>query len=1073
MSYESFYTSLNPEQQRAVDTLDGPLMVLAGPGTGKTQLLSLRTANILRMTDLYPSNILILTYTNAGVKAMRERLAKIIGPSGYDVVVETFHGFANSIIVESEEATNIKGERIEMTDLERIYLLEKLLDTLDGIKSIRPANAPYHYRHDIQSNMSALKRDGITPQRLEQFLKNYKADGKLIEDKHVEKLKAFAKVYKAYEEAKMGGNDIFDQRGRYDFDDMILLANDSLRSEPELLARYQEQFQYVMVDEFQDTNGAQLELLKILFSDPRSNVCVVGDDDQSIYRFQGASSGNFKIFEGNYEGVEKIVLHKNYRSYEDILVKSAEIIRQVPLEERVADKILEASRGKNAVPSISCDRFGTLEEELTFLVQEIKKLPASEWNEVAVLVRDRKSAQDIIEALLQSGVAYSTDGKEDIRGEFRIQQLIKLLQVAKRNLEFEEKDLLLFEVLLFDFWQIDYQDLIAFTTWVAKKKTDYRKSMKRRKSKPSKKTEDGEQMSFDASEEFISNSPEKSSSFSDGQPTLFNELFLRFPAPFRTAALDQDGPTEEESSQLTICSEISFKKPNRIHRASWALGRLIQRAAHYPVLSLILDFIQDAALVDFVLNTYSNQQILKLRELRSISSFVENLKKANQSRPGIALDTYVNDLDQLERHQIALAGEMVSSNQHGVKILTAHGSKGLEFNYVFVPFCIQDKSWPKRPKGSLIPLPHELMVGQETVHDKDAEKKLHQFDENRLFYVAATRAKNRLIFTAAPQDKQVVSQFLSNAGLVPEKLTDISEEETLIQLLKKTPQNDPVKHSGNTLAGLAQEISLSPSSLNNYLTCPRKFLYHNLLKAPQKKIAALIYGQCIHKALEKSYRRYLKEEQFPPVEYFEAEFRQELEWQGPDPSAKQSCLQKLEDAKNWYRQTAEQGALKPLELERKLTKKMPDGLIFSGQFDKVETIGTSGEVQVVDYKTGEPDKHIKALDNCDDIFSDECDDYLRQLIAYKMLYESGYNRRKVTSGQLVFIDPVKSTVKKYGLEEGKFVSKTIQLNDKMVKDYEKLIGETWKKIQDLKFDQLAEYDPKKCDFCPYRGVCWK
>lgn len=1072
MNYESFYKSLNPEQQKAVDTLDGPLMVLAGPGTGKTQLLSLRTANILRMTDLYPSNILVLTYTNAGVKAMRERLAKIIGPNGYDVVVETFHGFANSIIVESEEATSIKGERIEMTDLERIYLLEKLLDTLDGIRSIRPANAPYLYRPDIQVNMSALKRDGITPQRLERFLKNYKADGKLIEEKHVEKLKAFAKVYKAYEEAKTGGNDLFDKRGRYDYDDMILLANESLKSEPELLARYQEQFQYVMVDEFQDTNGAQLELLRILFSDPRSNVCVVGDDDQSIYRFQGASSGNFKIFEDNYEGVEKLVLHKNYRSYQDILGKSAEIIRQIPAEERVSDKTLEAVRGNNASSSVTSHRFGTLEEELTFLVQEIKKMPASEWNEVAVLVRDRKSAQDIIEAFLQSGIAYSTDGKEDIRGEFRIQQLIKLLQLAKRNLEFEEKDLLLFEVLLFDFWQIDYQDLIAFTTWVAKKKTDYRKSIKRKRSKSSN-TSENDQMSFDTSEEFASSTPEKASSFSDGQPTLFNELLLRFPAPHRSAALEQDGPTEEESKLLTINREMDFKKVNKLHRAAWALGRFLQRSSHFPVLSLVLDFIQDAALVDFVLNTYGHQQILKLRELRSISSFVENLKKANQSRPGIVLDTYVNDLDQLERHQIALAGEMVSSNQHGVKILTAHGSKGLEFNHVFVPFCIQDKCWPKRPKASLIPLPHELMVGQESIHDKDAEKKLHQFDENRLFYVAATRAKNHLVFSAAPQDKQVVSQFLSNVGLAPEQSTEISEEETLIQLLKKTPASDPVKGSANTLAGLVQEISLSPSSLNNYLTCPRKFLYHNLLKAPQKKIAALIYGQCIHKALEKSYRKYLKEEQFPPVEYFEEQFKQELEWQGPDPSAKQSCLQKLEDAKNWYRQTAEQGALKPLELERKLTKKMPDGLIFSGQFDKVEVIGSSGEVQVVDYKTGEPDKHIKSLDNCDDIFSDECDDYLRQLIAYKMLYESGYNRRKVTSGQLVFIDPVKATVKKYGLEEGKFVSKTVQLNDKMVADYEKLIGETWKKIQGLQFDQLAEYDAKKCDFCPYRGVCWR
>ena len=1062
MNYEKYYQQLNPEQQKAVDTLEGPVMVLAGPGTGKTQLLSLRTANILRQTDLYPSNILILTYTNAGVKAMRERLARIIGSNGYDVVVETFHGFANSIIVESEEAASVKGERIEMTDLERIYLLEHLLDTLEGIKIIRPANAPYLYRQDIQSNMSALKRDGITPERLKEFLKTYHADGRIIEEKHVQKLKAFALVYEAYEKAKTPDGGVFDVRGRYDFDDMILLATDSLRHEPDLLAKYQEQFQYVMVDEFQDTNGSQLLLLKTLFADPSSNICAVGDDDQSIYRFQGASAGNFHLFEGSFLNVEKVLLHKNYRSYQEILEKSSYIIRQVPSEERVMDKPLEAARGSQQSPAVHSHRFGTLEEELTYLVQEMRNIPAEEWSDTAVLVRDRKSAQDIIEAFLQSGIPYSTDGKEDIRGEFRIQQLIKLLRLAQRNLEFEEKDLLLFEVLLFDFWQIDYQDLITFTTHVSLKKNDYRQSLRRKKSRVSNRVEETEQLSLDATLPHF-----------DSQPTLFNELLLRFPAPHRTAVMEHEGPTEEESAQLTICSELNFQKVNRLHTAAWVLGKFLQRSAHYPVMSLTLDFIQDSGLIDFVLNTYGDHQILKLRELRSISSFVENLKKANQSRPGIVLDTYVNDLDQLERHEIALAGEMVSSNQAGVKILTAHGSKGLEFKHVFVPFCVQEKAWPKRPRSSLIPLPHELMVGQETVRDKNEEKKLHQFDENRLFYVAATRAKDRLMFTASPQDKQVVSQFLSNAGLAPDQLTPISEEQTLIQLLKKTPQSDPVKGSADTIAGLVQEISLSPSSLNNYLTCPRKFLYHNLIKAPQKKIAALIYGQCIHKALEKSYRRFLKEETFPPIEYFEEQFLQQLEWEGPDPSAKQSCLHKLEDAKNWYRQTIEQGAIKPLELERKLTKKLPDGLIFSGQFDKVELYGANGEVQVVDYKTGEPDKHIKALDNVDDIFSEECDDYLRQLIAYKMLYESGYNRRKVTSGQLVFIDPVKSTVKKYGLEEGVFTSKSIPLTSEMVKNYEKLIQDTWKKIQDLQFDQLSEYDPKKCDFCPYRGVCWK
>lgn len=1067
--YDGFYQLLNPEQKRAVDTLEGPVMVLAGPGTGKTQLLSVRTANILRQTDLYPSNILVLTYTNAGVKAMRERLAKIIGPSGYDVVVETFHGFSNTLINDSEEAANIKGERVEMTDLERISVLEYLLDHLEGIQSLRHPNNPYLYRGDIQTNISALKRDGVSPEDLDLFLKSYKPDGKVIEQKHVSRLKAFANIYRAFEAAKMPGSSfpVFDSRGRYDYDDMILLALQALEKEPELLARTQEQFQYVMVDEFQDTNGAQLKLLKTLFNDPRSNICVVGDDDQSIYRFQGASVGNFQIFDGSFEEVEKIILQENYRSVSEILEKSDQLVRQIPPQERVAEKILRSTRGDGR-GSVSSFRFGTLEEELTFLVESVKQVQPTQWNETAVLVRTRKDAQLVIEAFLQSGIPYTTDGKEDIRSEFRVQQLLKVLRLAQGNLEFEEKDLLLFEILLFDFWQIDHQDLISFAAYVSQKKTDHRKKQKRKTQKTSQDYQQEEQQEMMKLEESAVRK-----NFGPGKPSFFTELLLRFPAPFRPEPLDHEAPTSEETDQLTIVEELRFNKPAMLHHAAWALARLVNRAVSYPVQTLMMDFIQDAGLIDYILKIYEHHHVVRLRELRSVGSFVENLKKANQSRPGLLLDRYVDDLDQLERHDIALAGEMVSSNQAGVKILTAHGSKGLEFKQVFIPFCIQDKAWPKRELTNKIPLPHELMVGQETVKSDEEQKRLHRYDEARLFYVAATRAKDRLIFTAAPQDKQVFSEFLSHVGLAPDTLTSIPEEQTLLQLLKKTPLPDPVKFTYDTLAGLVKEVTLSPSSLNRYLTCPRQFLYHHLLKTPQPKKTSLVYGHCVHKALEKSYRRYMKEDRFPPLSYFEEQFLQALEWEGAPQSIRQGCLHKFEDAKKWYQHIIDEGATKPLELERKLSKKMPQGLIFTGQFDKVEPAGKSGEVCVVDYKTGEPDKHIKALDNVSDIFSEECDDYLRQLIGYKMLYEGGYRRQPVTQGQLVFIDPVRTTVKKYGLEEGTFVRKTIPLTQGMVEDYEKLIMQTWEKIQALNFDRLPEYEESKCGYCPYKNICWK
>ena len=203
------------------------------------------------------------------------------------------------------------------------------------------------------------------------------------------------------------------------------------------------------------------------------------------------------------------------------------------------------------------------------------------------------------------------------------------------------------------------------------------------------------------------------------------------------------------------------------------------------------------------------------------------------------------------------------------------------------------------------------------------------------------------------------------------------------------------------------------------------------------------------------------------------QFLQELDWQGVDQTIRQGCLHKLEDAKRWYLETMEKGSLKPLELERKMTRRLQDGIVFTGQFDKVEAADATGGVTVVDYKTGSPDKHLKALQQQQDLLAEDCDDYLRQLVAYKLLYEKGHHSRRVTKGSLVFIDPVKKSVKKWGLEEGAFQNFTVELTQEMLKQYEQLLGEVWTNIQDMHFERLEEYDDKKCGFCPYQHICWK
>ncbi|MBI5124395.1 MAG: UvrD-helicase domain-containing protein, partial [Candidatus Omnitrophica bacterium] len=247
-NYSKFYNELNGQQKLAVDTIDGPLLVLAGPGTGKTQLLSVRAGSILNKAKVRPENILILTYTNSAAKAMKERLAKVIGIEGYDVEVGTFHSFANSIIQESGEGTSYVGDKIPMNDVERVKIIEYILDNTKGVDEIRPFRAPYTYLKEILSKISDLKKDGVTQDVFESYLKNKKSQYLYFEDKHIKRLRALATVYKKYEELKEGKDSgIFDERGRYDFDDMILYATEALKKEKALKEEYQREYKYIMV----------------------------------------------------------------------------------------------------------------------------------------------------------------------------------------------------------------------------------------------------------------------------------------------------------------------------------------------------------------------------------------------------------------------------------------------------------------------------------------------------------------------------------------------------------------------------------------------------------------------------------------------------------------------------------------------------------------------------------------------------------------------------------------------------------------------------------------------------------
>lgn len=1048
MNETVLYDNLNSEQKTAVDIIEGPLLILAGPGTGKTQLLSVRAANIMNKKKIPGDNILILTFTNSAAKAVKERLAGIIGFKGYEIMAETFHGFANSIILDSSEAAGYIKTRIQMEDVENVEAIEYILNNLSGIKDLRPFGNPYLYTDDISGKISELKNEGILPEEFENAVSLLKPGDDGLEEKHISRLKELSLIYGEYEEIKNGREiGIFDERGRYDYDDMILLATEVLKKEPALKNTYIQRYSYIMVDEFQDTNGAQLKLLFELLAGDNPNICCVGDDDQSIFRFQGAAPANFRIFRERFPGLKVIKLRRNYRSTKDILNLSSGIIKQVPAGERMDEEkdLVPAAGWKDK--TIEVMTFSSEDEEMLYVIQRIKELKdiignspelskedrRYPYNNIAVLVRKRRAIPRLIDSLLRAGIPYTTDGKEDISREKRVMQMLDVLRLARPEESIDEKGSALYKILTADYFEIPPQDLFGLIDNINKNRKKLR---------------------------------------APGGPverSFITEFLALFPVDKAVM------PAAEDTKKLPVLKAVALSMPHNLHLASWAVHRLLEDSDSRPAHDVLLKFIEDSGLYRFILREYEGKRLLMIRDLRALASFVNRIKTSSMADPHLTVSAFLSEIDLRKRHRMPVMGKMVSLAEDGVRILTAHASKGLEFHTVFVPFCLQDKSWPLKRITDRIPLPASIIKTKEAVSSPGELDALNLYDETRLFYVAASRAKANLIFTFTPLEDAVASSFFSNIKVSAAE-PPRAEENVIKQFFAKMEEGDPMAASKNILKSMVKDLVLTPTSLNTFLRCRRKFLYNSLLLLPGQKKQSLIFGSCAHKALEDLYTRYKNERAFPGFGYFKERFLEALKYETIDKAIERGCRDKLPLLEGWLKNARNEPVI-PIDLEKYKKVVLKGGIAFAGKFDKIEFEDESKKtIRIIDYKTGRPDKHVKKIDNIKSLKDEKCDEYLRQVVAYKVLYDNDIYERPeftVSHGMLVFLEPVKETVKRYNLVKGAYVDRKVSITDAMVVELEGLIRGAWEEIQGLKFDKFPEEDRDICGTCDFRSICWE
>jgi len=471
-AFNEAYAALNPAQKRAVDTIEGPVMVIAGPGTGKTQVLALRIAKILLETQMDPSNILALTFTDAGVKAMRERLHKYIGTQAYQVSIYTFHSFAERLIRDYPDAyLRVIGGR-PASDLDKVSLVEAILS--DGnFKLLRPLGDPSYYVSPIIRILGVLKKEYITPDIFVEIIERQEKELLAIEKVHqkgahtgkvrseyTKKEKTIAKnrellrVYRAYEA-------LLNQKRLYDFEDMIVETVKALEHNEDMLRDLQETYQYVLADEHQDVNGSQNRILELLCNfHTRPNIFVVGDEKQAIYRFQGASLENFLYFEDVFTDTQKIDLTLNYRSGQQILDAAHSLIAvddgplaalRLPL---VAEKV-ESSE-------VERREFSHQAVEDSWVIGEVESLldRGTLPEEIAIIVRTNKEVEQFAALLRKEGIAVEASADGDILDHPITHAILNLIDATVSS----HNEKALFALLHGSYWGITTNDVIKIVS---------------------------------------------------------------------------------------------------------------------------------------------------------------------------------------------------------------------------------------------------------------------------------------------------------------------------------------------------------------------------------------------------------------------------------------------------------------------------------------------------------------------------------------------------------------------------------------------------------------------------------
>lgn len=1007
----------NSKQQQAIDILNGQVMLLAGPGTGKTFTVIHRIEKMLA-DGVEPSSILCLTFSDAAASEMRQRLIKKMGVVASAVDIYTYHSFCNDLIKTYPDKFEMTSGVKLITDAEKISIMKECIDDAN-LKFFVPSRADrYFFTKNFISYVEKLKTQRVSkdeymacidtnPMLMPRYkelesevyereqagnTKNKTRYNELEKIKtNIEKAKELWTLFELYSTKMINKNLI-------DFSDMINLVLTSFEEDSQFLSEVSNKYKYFLVDEYQDTNDLQNQIIfNLLDGNDEKNIFVVGDDDQIIYGFQGAKSDNIENFLTKYPNTTVICLEENNRSTQTILDFSNLIVNQDEnrLENNLyfkekynISKKLTAKNPKIIVKDKKIKRiqFGEILQEFNYIVDDIKTLIESDfapktdedkidYSQIAIISKKRAELQTFAELLKSKNIPFQIDEGKSI---FAIRSTILIYFYIKAMNNYLTSSDKLFGLLLSEPFKIDQQD--------------YNKILEEKR------------------------------------------LWKK----------------DESSDFITLMRNLNgWKNPEKITKFLETFDYLQDYASSNNLRNTVVEIINRTGLLTYFYKSGKNRSE-NLAGIRKIISEATDFQNSDSTKN---LSDFVKYLDDCFENEIDINLDKDSVVQNAVQLMTYHGSKGREFEYVYLPNLISS-NWED------FRMPGEYKLITEDVPDKDAAQAKKDSELLKLLFVGITRAKHTLTISFADSNNgkaQQITKYLeptANYDFDSEQF-ECSADDLTTEFYRSVSSDvfDNQKAFKNEIEECVKSVVLSPSRLNDYLSCPRKFFYVKVLGIDVEEADwdGANFGTLIHSLLERAVK-VAKESAYPTLEEILEKFRLGMDGMKFSSEAKKEKYfkqgQKL--LTNYYPYFSQIPISRITDIEFSFYGVDVDGDFITGKIDRIEK-NSDGTFELYDYKTGNYSSEKKIAPN------EEKQNYFNQLCFYKYAYEK-LTGNKVSKVGIIYVENHEKSVDKY-------------LTDDDMKYIETLIKDTYQNIKALKFNPIKEDKQGACKNCVYKQLC--